>query len=322
MAAGIDFPWLRPLWQQLAVARSQQQLPHGIGLPWRPDAGIEAFLDAFVAWLLCQEHRGQACGLCKSCLLYKAGTHPDYVLIKPEAGKKIGVEAIRQLHDKVWQRSSQSGETVVVIQQAEHMTEAAANALLKTLEEPPPQNYLIVMPERFSRLLPTVRSRLTTYPLPVPNADDMAEWLMRHGQLAKRPDDSFISEAQLNPLKVLKRLQGESAEQVSVFKAVYAGEQVIVPDSAEAQGEWLDNLLRELQRGLAEAQGDRVRADSIWPDTLSQHPHVAGLLPQWYQQVMQIKRELGGSGLNAKLLVQRFLSAVLIDTYYSKGQNS
>ncbi|MCO4320836.1 hypothetical protein [Aliidiomarina quisquiliarum] len=319
--AALDYPWLGPLWRQWVAARQQQGLPHAIGLPWQPEAGSKELLDALVAWLLCQQPGKSACGQCKSCLLHKAGNHPDTLRVAPEEGKRIGVDRIRELQDKVWQRSNQSGATVVVIEKAELMTEAAANALLKTLEEPPEHNYLIVCPERFSRLLPTVRSRLTVYPLPRPSLTDIQHWLERHSGQAVT-DPSLLSEAQMQPVTVLERLQSGIGVNNDICLAMFRGEPANVPDKGPEQLLWLDEFLRCLIRGaraaaFAQAAGQvstSAEADQEWQIFLTTYPHLATKLPIWYDRALAIKRQLQGSGVNGKNLIQQLLSVMYMNS--------
>lgn len=313
--AALDFPWLGTVWRQWLAAKQQQGLPHAIGLPWQPEAGSKELLDALVAWLMCQQPGNSACGTCKSCLLHKAGNHPDMLRVAPEEGKRIGVDRIRELQDKVWQRSSQSGATVVVIEKAELMTEAAANALLKTLEEPPEHNYLIICPERFSRLLPTVRSRLTVYPLPRPNFAEIQSWLERHSGQAIT-DQSLLSEAQIQPITVLEHIKSGAGLNNDICLGMFRGEAVNVPDKAPEQLVWLDEFLRSLIRGARTAaisvsnSAASAGVDQQWLQFLATYPQLASKLPIWYDRALAIKRQLQGSGVNGKHLIQQLLSAM------------
>ena len=314
--ATLDYPWLAKLWRQWLLAKEQQGLPHAIGVPWQPKAGSEALMNALVAWLLCQQPASKACGTCKSCLLQQAGNHPDLLWVKPEDGKKIGVDVIRDLQNKVWQHSSQAGATVVVIEKAEEMTEAAANALLKTLEEPPAQNYLIICPERFSRLLPTVRSRLTVYPMPKPSLTDVQDWLQRHTQQLVT-DADLLSEAQMQPVAVLERLSSGHEHPEDEVLVVFQGKLLEVPEKTPAQLAWLDTFLLSLVRGMRSAQRQQLNLESAqdaWGQLLIQLPQVANMLPVWYDRALAIKRQLQGSGVNGKHLIQQLLSTMYMNS--------
>jgi DNA polymerase-3 subunit delta' len=116
---------------------------------------------------------GDACGECPSCKRLNAGTHPDFLVISPEEGKaQIKIEAIRELRRRTDYPPLGGGWRVVLINPAEALTaisDAAANALLKTLEEPPPRHLLVLSARGEADLLPTIVSRchkLAFAPLP------------------------------------------------------------------------------------------------------------------------------------------------------------
>jgi DNA polymerase-3 subunit delta' len=119
------------------------------------------------------EADGDACGTCPSCRRMHAGTHPDFLVISPEEGKaQIKIEVIRELRRLTEYPPLGGGWRVVLIKPAEALTaqsDAAANALLKTLEEPPPQHLLVLNARGEADLLPTIVSRchkLAFAPLP------------------------------------------------------------------------------------------------------------------------------------------------------------
>jgi DNA polymerase-3 subunit delta' len=116
---------------------------------------------------------GDACGTCPSCRRMHAGTHPDFLVITPEKDKtQIKIEVIRELRRLTEYPPLGGGWRVVLIKPAEALTaqnDAAANALLKTLEEPPPQHLLVLTARGEADLLPTIVSRchkLAFAPLP------------------------------------------------------------------------------------------------------------------------------------------------------------
>ncbi|MGI9860961.1 DNA polymerase III subunit delta' [Moorella naiadis] len=101
---------------------------------------------------------GEPCGRCLSCRQMAGGNHPDFYLIEP-SGASLKIAQIRELQDRLALQSYQGGARVAVLAGADTMTEAAANCLLKTLEEPPEGAYLLLLAAQPDRLLPTIRSR-------------------------------------------------------------------------------------------------------------------------------------------------------------------
>lgn len=175
-SASLPCPWHMPLWTALS---EQPQHAHAYLFAGLPGVGKRRFASAFSAFLLCTEpQRGLACERCRSCLLRKAGSHPDSLLIAPEEeGKAIRVDAIRQLGEFIAQTAQQGGRKVVVLHPAEAMNQNAANALLKSLEEPSRDTFLLLVSDQASRLLPTIRSRCRVQTLSTPAPAEALGWL-------------------------------------------------------------------------------------------------------------------------------------------------
>jgi len=184
-------PWQQTLWSQLTQrVLTQQSLPHALLAAGMQGMGKRAFVWRLVAWLLCRERDTNplgACGTCESCQWLKSGTHPSLQVLpivsmpinadsdtlqdKPSSAKdkksakttsssalKIKVDDIRALQPFIYQGGQ--GMRICVLDHAEQMTVAAANALLKTLEEPQAQVHLFLISDTPAQLLPTIKSRV------------------------------------------------------------------------------------------------------------------------------------------------------------------
>lgn len=115
---------------------------------------------AFAKGLNCHSSSSDGCDRCDSCIKIENGKHPDVELITPrEAGLAISIEQIRKLQRSVSYKPLEAKWKVYIVDDAADATEEAANCLLKTLEEPPPQVIIILVTENIYRLLSTVRSR-------------------------------------------------------------------------------------------------------------------------------------------------------------------
>ncbi|MCJ0974354.1 DNA polymerase III subunit delta' [Pseudomonas sp. PS1] len=212
MVEGI-LPWQASLWQRLA-GRSQQAhayLLHGPG-----GIGKRALAEHFMKFLLCQQPSATgACGQCKACLLLAAGTHPDCCLIEPEeADKAIRVDQVRQLVGFVSQTAQLGGRKVVLLEPAESMNLNAANALLKSLEEPAGNTVLLLISHQPSRLLPTIKSRCVQQACPLPGPDMSVAWLAeRLPELSAEQREELLLLAGNSPLAALS-LHGQGVLEI------------------------------------------------------------------------------------------------------------
>lgn len=138
----------------------------------------------YAALLNCQQPRAQApwnC-TCPNCRLVLRNAHPDLVWLERAPGKlSLGVGEARELIHQLYLRPYQAQQRVCIISEAERLTEEAQSALLKTLEEPPDSNCLILVTHQESRLLPTVQSRCRITRFRPLEEEEMHCWLERLG---------------------------------------------------------------------------------------------------------------------------------------------
>ena len=177
-------PWHQGVWERLQQARRQQRLPHALLFVGPEGLGKTVFAQAFAHSLLCASPAddGNACGHCRHCQLLLAGNHPDLQQVKPEEDGKSGdikVDRIRSLTAGASLTAKSGGYKVVIIRPAERMNIAASNSLLKTLEEPTPNTVLMLLTDRPSRLLPTIRSRCQQFAFLLPVPAQAVEWLQK-----------------------------------------------------------------------------------------------------------------------------------------------
>lgn len=178
-------------WTQIQSAKASDRLAHALLLTGASGIGKLAFAEAVAASLLCDqpEADGQACGTCTACTWHASGNHPDFRRLRPEAyseeqpeaedakpaaakadkkkSEQIRIDQVRGLESFI-QVGSHRGRRVILIEPAEAMNEATANALLKSLEEPPAGVHFLLVSHAAERLLPTVRSRTRAVPMAVP----------------------------------------------------------------------------------------------------------------------------------------------------------
>ncbi|MHA7878276.1 MAG: DNA polymerase III subunit delta' [Saccharospirillum sp.] len=174
-------PWLAAPMDRLLHQRRRARLPHGLLFVGRSGDGLHLLGEQLARALLCSE-ASAPCGRCKACQLFQAGTHPDYRLLTPEGkSETIKIEPIRTLSSFMSGTAQQGGARVVRLQRADRMNISAANALLKMLEEPGRDSYLLLEAESLSRLLPTVRSRCRIVKLTEPTEAMASAYLAHRG---------------------------------------------------------------------------------------------------------------------------------------------
>jgi DNA polymerase III subunit delta' len=177
--AAVDVPWLAPQIDQLRRARAAQRFPTGLLIHDERGAGGEV-LARFAAQLaLCREPQAP-CGRCRDCRLFAAAQHPDFIELHPiEDSKYIRVEQVRELTEQLVLTAHAGGATAVLISPADSMNANAANALLKSLEEPRAGVTLILVSATPSRMPATILSRCLRLRIASPARAASVAWLTR-----------------------------------------------------------------------------------------------------------------------------------------------
>ena len=185
------YPWLGMTWQRLLSTRARPA--QALLLAGPRGVGKGALAQAWARALLCESPlpEGEACGLCPACHWFDTGAHPDFrhVTLQEKANKEgetrlataIEVDQAREAVDFVQLSTYRAGFRVVLVNPADSLNLAAANALLKVLEEPPLNTVFVLVSDQPRRLLPTIRSRCTRLDIGVPPLDVAAQWLADQG---------------------------------------------------------------------------------------------------------------------------------------------
>jgi len=153
--------------------------PHALLIVGPRGAGAGTLARDAVATLLCiTPAHGGACGSCRPCKLVASGSHADLALISPSgAADEIGITPIRELEQSLALLPVEGGRRIALIERADRMSEAAQNALLKTLEEPPPRTHIVLSAAEDASLMPTIRSRCALIRLGLPESAAASELL-------------------------------------------------------------------------------------------------------------------------------------------------
>ncbi|MFN7783128.1 MAG: DNA polymerase III subunit delta' [Lysobacterales bacterium] len=199
MSAPAFAPWQQRAFERVLASHAAQRLGHGLLVCGPSRLGKRVLVEAIAARLLCTgASPGEpACGQCRSCRLLAAGTHPDLHRIsfalndKGEPRSVIVVEQMRELSDRISLTAQLGGAIVSLIDPADALNHNAANALLKTLEEPQDGRYLILVSDAPYRLSATIRSRCQRIELRPPPQDEARTWLLAQGLPAARVEQAL-----------------------------------------------------------------------------------------------------------------------------------
>lgn len=304
-------PWHAEHWSRLQARRQRDALPHALLLCGAAGLGKRAFAQRFIHGLMCNDSvGGEACGRCRSCLLIEAGSHPDLVGLSFGLRRdgtprtEIVVDQIRELSARLAMRSQLGGWQVATIDPADAMNAAAANALLKTLEEPATQTMLILLADSPWRLPQTIRSRCQRIEFHLPETAAALGWLQGEGI-----DDgqAALAAAGGNPgLAAAWAGQGALEQRAEVRKdlaALAAGR----GQPIEVVKRWLDDEPVQRLWFAAQAVADELRARSRQSAPPLGSALDAEALAGWYGAVNRTREGLRGP-LRADLLLLELLA--------------
>jgi len=216
-------------------------------------AGVGKHLAAaeFLRAWLCSESGCEPCGVCPSCRLSAGTAHPDLLVVAPEEKKKsISIKQVRALGAWLSQSPLLGRHKAALLDPADSLGAEGANALLKTLEEPPPGRVIVLIATRSGALPPTVRSRCQQVPFGALSDDEVAEVLRRNSwpALSARQAAALAEGSPGAALARDGRIWHETAESVRfLFEALASGERGAALSFAEATGDARERALAALQ---------------------------------------------------------------------------
>ncbi|MFC4761519.1 DNA polymerase III subunit delta' [Dyella koreensis] len=304
-------PWHAEHWARLQARRQRDAMPHALLLCGPAGLGKRDFMLRFVRGLLCaQPVDGDACGECRSCQLLRAGTHPDVVALSYGVRKdgvqrsEIVVDQIRDLSARLAMASQFGGWQVASIDPADAMNAAAANALLKTLEEPSPSTLLLLVADAPWRLPQTIRSRCQRIEFPLPPREQALAWLQ-----AEHVKDAAVAldAAGGNPgMAKAWSEEGALARRQEVRKdlaALAAGR----GEAMEVVRRWLDNEPGQRLWFAAQAAADEAKAQAGAGNGPLSSALDAEALGDWYIAANRARDALRGP-LRGDLLLLELLA--------------
>lgn len=263
----------------LKQVMASKKVPHAYLFTGIPGIGKTSTAKALAMALNCNEPvSGEGCGHCQSCRQMRGGNFPDFLSIKPD-GQNIKIDQMRDLNRRLSFAPVMGKFRVSVIYHAKTMTDEAANSFLKTLEEPPSGNILILNTTEPRDLLPTIVSRCQRVPFQPLAVHDMANWLVENRHLT---EESAI---------VLSRISGGS-----LGRAL----KMCDGDFLEKRQEWLSRLLalsgiskeKSLEMALECASQDKNVSLDISEDRESGMTDMLATWETWYRDLLLLS--IGG----------------------------
>ncbi|MFM7949888.1 MAG: DNA polymerase III subunit delta', partial [Actinomycetales bacterium] len=256
---------------------SGQEMTHAWLFTGPPGSGRSNAAKSFAAALVC---KADGCGECTDCSTAINGTHPD-VEILDVSGISIKIDEIRELVARSAWGASISNWRIVVIEDCDRMTEAAANALLKALEEPASQTVWLLCAPTLQDVLPTIRSRCRHLNLKTPNASEITKFLINnlgantkdaelaarisHGHIGRAKGflkDSDFKETRKRYLDILFSAKDEASAIRAASKLLDLATDratLFVSDRTESESETLKSALQGTGRGLVSGGAKAIK---------------------------------------------------------------
>ena len=312
---------LSPAVKAAASGEESQEMTHAWIFTGPPGSGRSSAAIAFAQALVCKEN---GCGTCNECITAKSGAHPDIEILKSE-GLSIKIDEIRELLTRTAWAPSMGGWRVVVMEDADRLTESAANALLKAIEEPGLRTVWLLCAPTLHDILPTIRSRCRHIQLHTPSNSDVAQFLISKHQIAPKMADfaARVSQGHIGRARHLatnEEVRNRRSAILSIpshlnsVASAYAAAAKLV-DLANAESDAISEALdekeyEELSTALGKGGGkalkelekeQKSRATRITRDTLD-----GALLDlaTYYRDVMMIQAGNTDSLINAELADQ------------------
>lgn len=263
-----ELPWQADLWRRVNEARRGGRLGHALLFAGPAGVGKRSFARRLAGSLMCESRAddGRPCGSCRGCVQVAAGSHPNLTWMTREFNEKtekekrdISMDQLRAMMERLSLASHYGQARVVVIDPADALNISGVNAVLKTVEEPPPGLHMLLISERPMALAPTLRSRCQRLTFQIPPAADAEAWLR-----SRMPDidaAGALRDANGAPLAALEARESGATELHRTWReqlVAVAGQKAdplvaaarLAPAGTKLSAELVQDWLRHFQRVL------------------------------------------------------------------------
>lgn len=315
------YSWQTKQWQHVIDQLRANRLPHAILISGPAGLGKGHFAKLVAQAALCEQltAAGYPCARCTSCHHYQADSHANYLYIGPEKeAQAIKIQQIRDLIHFLSQTNAHGGRRIIVIEPAEQMTIAAANALLKTLEEPGADSCLLLVSHFPSLLAATIRSRCQQMSFAPVTTEQAIQFFKAQQDVPADTDISLLAKLAFGtPLNLLRALSENQLQQRVLFWQQWHKVLQLAQDPIVAASQLLKMDLLDLIMWLSQWVLDMIRikfnlnheqlinidyqAELI---NFSKRIHLYALFSYWQYLIMTKRTLLEGINLNKQLVIE------------------
>ncbi len=316
----MNYFWLNKHWQQWQASLASDHKPQAVIIHGAEGMGKAELLNQIVADLLCREQPQGHCGQCQNCVLFGQQHHPDVDLLLPEKNV-LKVNMIRDLIEFFTSTPHCSDHKVAILMQAHCMNQAAANALLKVLEEPPSRGLLFLVTDRKHQLMPTIRSRCVSLDVSLSRSEQqqVPHWLAEQGTFSTEQIHDSLALSGGQPLAALTVLQQEKLSEFEqhldcIHNAII--QKTSVQQAAKQLNEYTETTIWSLMQRyclqLAKAQlnanSHEIYARHPLNQLVKKSPKVIHIIVKFTDLIQQIMLNF-----NTQIKTQLLLESMLVE---------
>ena len=325
------FPWQRYEWQRIWRLKEMHRLPHALLFLGQRGIGKTIFAEHLTKKILCKGKSGEETCVCHDCQLVQSKVHPNVRWIEPESeNHAIKIDQIREITDFINQSNVQGEYKIVLIHCAHQMNSYAANALLKTLEEPSLGSLIILIANQRNQLPMTIQSRCQYFIFQKPEQEVALQWLKNQDKTKEMTNlPLLLSLAEEAPLTVLQWIEnGLFSVRKELFQSLYQLsqresdpilaaskiKQEMLLFTLDLMLAWIVDLLRLQFSVDAEIKNQDYREILM---TLKKRLSLQKSL-QWMEYLQQLRGQITkGINLNKQLVIENLFIRWMEDVHVS-----